>query len=174
MDFRTIRLPLILLVLSAALTIRGWRDQKYLDSLERVAAPRGGGALGAIDVSGVPFSLTALKAEQIVIFVLHQDRLNSEITFWRKALDLLRRDTGLVGVCDSAACSSQIRVRADIPFPVIQFGSYQALLTVLKQDQAGRIAAFDRDGNVVFTVPKMATPELQGEVVVKAVYVSRH
>jgi len=174
MNLRGYSLPTVFLLTFAALTFRASRDHKVLASLESSAPPRGGPPLCAIDFNKRQLSIVSLKARQVAVFVLHPDTLDPQTAFWTQVAHALPPDTSAIGVCEGRGCVDQIRRRTDISFPVVEFGSYQALLAAIKHDESNRVAVFEPNGQILFTVPKMTTAKQQADVIARGTDVAVH
>lgn len=152
-------MPIVLLVLSAALLLRALGDWNNLARTAAEPSPIATLGFTAEDSHGEPLKIDAEQSQRRAIVVFHGSEASRELEYWNKVRAGLPGSLKLIGICETVACSDLVMQRAGAPFPVILFGSYQATLSVLGQDMKGRVPVLDELGNIVASVPKQPKPE---------------
>jgi len=120
-----------------------------------------------ISVWGDPvYPVSAKQAQRTIVFLLHGDKIGSDLAFWHRVKLLVPSDAGLrlVGYCDGIVCADAVRHEANrSDFPVIAYGEVISSQALINADAKGnsilRSEQWLHSKNIKWHTP-MSTPSI--------------
>lgn len=92
-----------------------------------------------IDIYGKRIVPSLVGTKRYVIFLLHSDNLQNDLTLWRHVEALLgsHREIELIGYCDGWQCAESMRRDKPLTIPVLAFGESTSVRAVVNADADG-------------------------------------